>query len=633
MRDIGGWTGLNQGLVFRGGYMDSPSDSSNRISEEGKAEMAELGIKTEIDLRGSSEINQYKSAISDDVRWLNYELQYSGEEAMRRVMLEFTDIDNYPIYMHCVGGADRTGARIFLLEALCGCEETDMSIDYELTSFSNWGVRERNSDTYRGLVSGQAFRGGETLKEQVENYFMDGLGFSRAHVSNIRSILAGNGVVFAQPKDLYFGGTVNVALKNMGDHTVTKVTINGEQIDFTVSENVVSFTPGTLGTGEIMFEDANVLPFDVTNILVSSLPENGGVSINADTDVVLTFTDVPDVDTFTGDTVKINGSSDLLEGFSYDAENAPNSITVNLKPLECGKRYFVELKGVTVGSAANVSECMAFTTPFRKTVSKTDFNGNNLSTYFSWGGNYTNIELADGALHISKDSSLQSFAFLHLGSMTAEDVDFIRLKIKSNGSINPKYYFTTTTQSEYDGNKSEISETALPASDDYKIVDIRLSDNENWTGTISGSRVDIVGDATEIYIDEISFHSDFKGADDVQTPYLLGEYSLIKNMGAKTEKNITNAGIEHGDISAFLGGFYNNTDKDVDIYLANVMYENGKLIQIACDSAKIGAFDSLQTPLTATLTDAPDYKEGLEIKTFLWDANQSPMTGAVRIGE
>ena len=104
-------------------------------------------------------------------------------------------------------------------------------------------------------------------------------------------------------------------------------------------------------------------------------------------------------------------------------------------------------------------------------------------------------------------------------------------------------------------------------------------------------------------------------------------------MGAKTEKNITNAGIERGDISAFLGGFYNNTDKAVDIFLANVMYENGKLIQIACDSAKIGAFDSLQTPLTATLTDAPDYKEGLEIKTFLWDANQSPMTGAVRIGK
>ena len=53
-----------------------------------------------------------------------------------------------PVYFHCIGGADRTGTLAFLIEALVGVSESDLSKDYELTSFD--GVsghsRKRNDN-------------------------------------------------------------------------------------------------------------------------------------------------------------------------------------------------------------------------------------------------------------------------------------------------------------------------------------------------------------------------------------------------------------------------------------------------------------------------------------------------------
>lgn len=38
------------------------------------------------------------------------------------------------VYIHCMVGADRTGTLAFLLEALLGVSESDLSKDFELTS-------------------------------------------------------------------------------------------------------------------------------------------------------------------------------------------------------------------------------------------------------------------------------------------------------------------------------------------------------------------------------------------------------------------------------------------------------------------------------------------------------------------
>ena len=47
------------------------------------------------------------------------------------------------IFFHCFGGADRTGTVAFLVEALLGVSESDMSKDYELTTYSSSRVGDR----------------------------------------------------------------------------------------------------------------------------------------------------------------------------------------------------------------------------------------------------------------------------------------------------------------------------------------------------------------------------------------------------------------------------------------------------------------------------------------------------------
>lgn len=51
------------------------------------------------------------------------------------------------VYFHCHGGSDRTGTLAFLIEALLGVSESDLSKDYELTSFVGFsGARRRNGN-------------------------------------------------------------------------------------------------------------------------------------------------------------------------------------------------------------------------------------------------------------------------------------------------------------------------------------------------------------------------------------------------------------------------------------------------------------------------------------------------------
>ena len=48
------------------------------------------------------------------------------------------------VFFHCAGGADRTGSLAFLIEALLGVSESDLSKDYELTTFGRVNTRLRN---------------------------------------------------------------------------------------------------------------------------------------------------------------------------------------------------------------------------------------------------------------------------------------------------------------------------------------------------------------------------------------------------------------------------------------------------------------------------------------------------------
>ena len=99
------------------------------------------------------------------------------------------------VYYHCNAGADRTGVLSFIIEGLLGVSESDLAKDYELTSFSAFGSRQRCSNEYCQFVSfiKQNFNGmsiNEKIEAMVTNPIEEGgFGLSKYDVVLLRQLL------------------------------------------------------------------------------------------------------------------------------------------------------------------------------------------------------------------------------------------------------------------------------------------------------------------------------------------------------------------------------------------------------------------------------------------------------------
>ena len=161
VRDFGGWQTnsgkrIKQGLLYRGCKMNlCAKNRPPQLTEEGKLVMVnQLGIKTDIDLRADS-LELKRTGVLDDfgVQYMILPCNAYEEffwdrcsEGNRRIFEELANKDNYPIYLHCWGGADRTSMVMFMLGAILGLSEDDLLLDYEYTSLAIWGVRTRNGE-------------------------------------------------------------------------------------------------------------------------------------------------------------------------------------------------------------------------------------------------------------------------------------------------------------------------------------------------------------------------------------------------------------------------------------------------------------------------------------------------------
>lgn len=180
VRDIGAWktvhadTCVRQGCVYRG----SAFNRSCKLTVKGKGVLLnELKIKTEIDMRSRSEAGSPLKG--QNIVYLNlptgaygqfFNTQY--QESVKKIFELLADTDNYPIYLHCEGGADRTGVICYLLNALLGVSDEDLLTDFELTSFSIWEPRSRYSTNMQNFL--EMLRTYGTIKDSscrlAENY-------------------------------------------------------------------------------------------------------------------------------------------------------------------------------------------------------------------------------------------------------------------------------------------------------------------------------------------------------------------------------------------------------------------------------------------------------------------------------
>lgn len=219
MRDLGGWKAgdktIRYGRIYRGARLDDiqSNPSAKAIIFD------DLGLSIDLDLRGlppgsqggSGEKNPWTSA--DPIQYFNIQLwhyfvptasQYdysvqvspgASAEVYRstlRTILGWLKAGEV-VYFHCHGGSDRTGTLAFLIEALMGVSENDLSKDYEVTYYSG-SKRKRNGEAgwYFGPMVRylRTFAPGKTIQEQVTAWATTGENaLTSAEIEELKALL------------------------------------------------------------------------------------------------------------------------------------------------------------------------------------------------------------------------------------------------------------------------------------------------------------------------------------------------------------------------------------------------------------------------------------------------------------
>ena len=177
---------------YRGSEIDGVKSERYTISQEGiDFFINDLKITSEFDLRGTTEKNT-KNALGETVTRNIYNIYaYSdsltkdSHEGLRKCFGDLAVAENYPIYIHCSYGKDRTGTVVYLLQILCGVSEEDAYREWELSALMD-GVHfyDGMDDFIRDLKA----LDGDNMQEKVTNYLLS-IGVLQSEIDSIKSIM------------------------------------------------------------------------------------------------------------------------------------------------------------------------------------------------------------------------------------------------------------------------------------------------------------------------------------------------------------------------------------------------------------------------------------------------------------
>ncbi len=209
-------------MVYRGAGLDG--HKGYKLTSFGQEQLrVMLGIKTQIDLRGSDDGDNGKQSVSDfggtyvKAPLEQYDYLFRSDESQRslgKIFEVLADEANYPIYFHCNYGSDRTGTLAFIINGLLGVSQEDLTRDFELTGFSigkrlrseittaggtaAWkssGVMQSGGGNYVawGPLHDQMMAGYGTgdgkLSSAIENFLKTQCGVTQAQINEVRRLM------------------------------------------------------------------------------------------------------------------------------------------------------------------------------------------------------------------------------------------------------------------------------------------------------------------------------------------------------------------------------------------------------------------------------------------------------------
>lgn len=199
VRDIGGGTTqdgkkVKQGLLIRGPEMDGLITVSCFIHpEQGEEIRQEFGFVYDMDLRSANiYVAEYYSKLGVPQNF--YLAPQYGEifnmhyrPALKDVFRDLANPENYPVYMHCSWGRDRTGTVVFLLQALLNMSEEDMWQEFRRSAYSY--SKMAVSEDMQVIIAGLEPYEGDTLQEKIHTYLTTVIGVTQEEIDAIRAIL------------------------------------------------------------------------------------------------------------------------------------------------------------------------------------------------------------------------------------------------------------------------------------------------------------------------------------------------------------------------------------------------------------------------------------------------------------
>ena len=214
IRDLGGYRTtdgrhVRQNLIFRGQGLNDNS-ASGEIPGQNRLMIVDrdyllnvLKIHTDLDLRTKSETaGMTVSPLGTGVRFINHSsgcyrgiFNDYGKKIMAANFRLFCDRKNYPIYFHCIAGADRTGSLAYMLNGVLGVPEKELEIDWEHTFYPNLPDNQANGDPkywrlLQHFAAGLApyAKPGDTLQQRIERYLQD-CGVKSEEIAEFRRIM------------------------------------------------------------------------------------------------------------------------------------------------------------------------------------------------------------------------------------------------------------------------------------------------------------------------------------------------------------------------------------------------------------------------------------------------------------
>lgn len=217
MRDLGGWRTMDgkrvrQGMVFRGQGLNDNSvtgdePGANRLTVEDVHYLTQkLGIRTDLDLRTDREIggltNSPLAACGATINYIRhsspaYKEMFTdeGRKITAKNFRVFTNRANYPIYFHCIAGADRTGSLAYILNGVLGVSQHDLEVDWEHTFYpklpisndpNHWQLEKHLTDGVGACGEANA-----TWTERCYAYLIS-CGITKEEIETFRNIMLEN---------------------------------------------------------------------------------------------------------------------------------------------------------------------------------------------------------------------------------------------------------------------------------------------------------------------------------------------------------------------------------------------------------------------------------------------------------